>query len=132
MCLSDADALKTCLIKLRLVRNPIDINKEFSLWQLARIKDHIGEQDSFHVGSENLDKYLQSVLFLALTSHSFASKLLADIDPVALGYAYNDLRSEGINSTKLLFSLLLEQLTFDSVSCKVELAVAKQMYQDYV
>lgn len=130
--LRDADALKKCLIKIRLLQNAVDVNKEFSLWQLGYMKSHIGESDSFCAGRENLDKYFQSVLFLALTSRSFAMKLLGDIDPSALGYAYNDLRSDELNSTKLLFSLLLRRLTSASVACRDELAAAKREYRDYV
>lgn len=57
--LTDLAALKKCLVKLRLVRDPVNINEEFSLRQLGWLKSHIGQADSFDVGRENFDKYLQ-------------------------------------------------------------------------
>ncbi len=83
-------------------------------------------------GRENLDKYFQSVLYLALTSRSFTLSLLDDIDPETLGYAYNDMQSDGVNSTKLIFSLLLRRLTSASVACKEELSMVKREYQGYM
>lgn len=130
--LADLGALKKALLQLRLVRDPVDVNKEFSLRQLNWIKAHIEGVDKYKVGRENLDKYFQSVLYLALTSRSFTLNLLDDIDPTALGYAFNDMQSNNVNSTKLLFSLLLRHLTSDSVACKEELLMVKREYQDYV
>ena len=99
--LCDLGAVKKALVKLRLVRDPININEEFSLRQLGWIKAHIEGVGEVKIGRENLDKYFQSVLFLALTSRSFTLNLLDDIDPSTLGYAYKDMQSEGVNSTKL-------------------------------
>lgn len=130
--LTDLGALKKTLVKLRLVRDPINIHDEYSLKQLAWIKAHIEGVDNPKVGRENLDKYFQSVLYLALTSRSFMLNLLDDIDPSTLGYAYKDMQSEGVNSTKLLFSLLLKRLSSSSVSCQDELAIVKREYQDYM
>lgn len=53
-------------------------------------------------------------------------------NPSTLGYAYKDMQAEGVNSTKLLFSLLLRRLTSDSVACKEELAIVKREYRDYL
>ncbi len=130
--LSDLGALKKCLVKLRLVRDPVDIYEEFSLRQLNWMKAHIEQADSFAVGKANLDKYFKSVLYLALTSRSFTLNLLDEIDPGTLGYAYNDMRSNDVNSTKLLFSLLLRRLTAASVACKEELSMVKREYQNFV
>lgn len=130
--LTDLAALKKCLVKLRLVRDPVNINEEFSLRQLGWLKSHIGQADSFDVGRENFDKYLQSVLYLALTSRSFTLNLLGDIDPETLGYAYNDMQSDEVNSTKLIFRLLLRRLNSTSVACKDELSMVKREYQDYM
>lgn len=130
--LTDLGAIKKCLVKIRLVRDPVNINEEFSLRQLGWLKAHIDQVDSFAVGRENLDKYYKSVLFLALISRTFTLNLLDDIDPSTLGYAYKDMQAEGINSTKLLFSLLLQRLTSDSVACKEELAIVKREYRDYL
>ena len=128
--LTDLGAMKKCLVRIRLVRDPISIYEEFSLRQLGWLKAHIDQVDSFAVGRENLDKYFQSVLYLALTSRTFTLNLLDDIDPETLAYAYKDMQSEGVNSTKLLFSLLLRRLTSASVACKDELAIVKREYQD--
>ena len=130
--LTDLGALKKALLRLRLVRDTISINEEFSLRQLGWIEAHIAQADSFHVGRENIDKYLQSVLFLALTSRTFTLNLLDDIDPTALGYAFKDMQADSVNSTKLLFSLLLRRLTSASVACKEELAIVKKEYQDFM
>ena len=130
--LSDLGALKKCLVRLWLIRNPIDAREEFSLRQIGWIKTRTEGVDAFNAERKNLDKYFKSVLFFALISHSFALKLLDDIDPSALAYAFRDLRSDDVNSTKLLFSLLLRRLTFESVSCKEELLSAKREYQSYV
>lgn len=130
--LTELGALKKALLRLRLVRDTISINAEFSLRQLGWIEAHIAQADSFHVGRENLDKYLQSVLFLALTSRTFTLNLLDDIDPTALGYALKDMQADSVNSTKLLFSLLLKRLTSASVACKEELAIVKKEYQDFM
>ncbi len=130
--LTDFAALKKCLIKLRLVRDPININEEFTLRQLGWVKAHVGQVADHKVGRENLDKYFQSVLYLALTSRSFTLSLLDDIDPETLGYAYNDMQSDGVNSTKLIFSLLLRRLTSASVACKEELSMVKREYQGYM
>lgn len=130
--LTDLGALKKYLIKLRLVRDPINVHEEFSLRQIGWIKARIEGADAFHVERENLDKYFKSVLFLALTSRSLNLKLLDDIDPSALAYAFNDMRLDDVNSTKLLFSLLLSRLSFASVSCKEELLSAKREYLNYV
>ena len=130
--LTDFAALKKCLVKLRLVRVPVNINEEFSLRQLGWLKEHIGQAGSCNVGRENFVKYFQAVLFLALTSRTFNLKLLDDIDPEALGYAYNDMQSDGVNSTKLIFHLLLRRLSSASVACKDELSMVKREYQDYM
>ena len=114
------------------MRDPINIHDEYSLKQLAWIKAHIEGVDDPKVGRENRDKYFQSVLYLALTSRSFMLNLLDDIDPETLAYAYKDMESEGVNSTKLLFSLLLKRLSSSSVSCQDELAIVKREYQDYM
>lgn len=129
--LTDLGALKKALVKLRLVRNPININEEFSLRQLGWFKVHTAGIDDPKVGPENLDNYFKSVLFLALTSRSFTLALLDKVDPSSLACAYNDMQSDGVNSTKLLFSLLLRRLTFDSVACKEELSIVKREYYDY-
>lgn len=130
--LTDFAALKKHLVKLRLVRDPVVMNDEFTLRQIGWIKSHINQADEFHAGRENLDKYFQSVLFLALTSRSFALNLLDEIDPESLGYAYRDMQAEGVNSTKLIFRLFLRRLTSASVACKEELSMAKREYQDYM
>ena len=130
--LTDLGALKKTLVKLRVVRDPLNIHDEYSLKQLGWIKAHIEGVDDPKVGRENLDKYFQSVLYLALTSRSFTLNLLDDIDSETLAYAYKDMQSEGVNSTKLLFSLLLKRLSSSSVSCQDELAIVKREYQDYM
>lgn len=130
--LTDLGALKKALLQLRLARDSIDINAEFSLRQLNWMESHIAGVDSFTVDKSNLDKYFQSVLYLALTSRTFTLNLLDDIDPTTLGYALKDMQSYNVNSTKLLFSLLLRHLTSDSVACKEELLFAKREYLDYV
>ena len=132
--LTDLGALKKALLQLRLVRDPIDINVEFSLRQLNWMEAHIASAgiDSFVVDKSNLDKYFQTVLFLALTSRTFTLNFLDDIDPEALGYALKDMQSNSVNSTKLLFSLLLRHLTSDSVACKEELMTVKREYQDFM
>lgn len=130
--LADLGALKKALLQLRLVRDSIDINAEFSLRQLNWMEAHIAGIDSFTVDKSNLDKYFQSVLYLALTSRTFTLNLLDDIDPMALGYALKDMQADSVNSTKLLFSLLLRRLTSASVACKEELLFAKREYLNYV
>lgn len=130
--LTDLGALKKALLQLRLARDSIDINAEFSLRQLNWMEAHIAGVDSFTVDKSNLDKYFQSVLYLALTSRTFTLNLLDDIDPTTLGYALKDMQLYNVNSTKLLFSLLLRHLTSDSVACKEELLFAKREYLDYV
>lgn len=130
--LSDLGAVKKCLVKLRLVRDPINVNDEFSLRQVNWMKSHVSEAEIVEIGRENLDKYFKSVLFLALTSRSFVLNLLDEVDPSVLRYAMNDMKSDGVNSTKLLFSLLLKRLSFSSVSCKDELLAVKREYQDYM
>lgn len=130
--LTDLGALKRCLVKLRLVRDPVDLNEELSIRQLGWLKAHIGGAEPAVIGRENLDKYFQSVLYLALTSRSFMLNLLDDIDPSVLAYAFADMKADGVNSTKLLFSLLLRRLTSDSVACREELAVVKREYQDFM
>ena len=128
--LADLGALKKAL--LRLARDPVDVHEEFSLRQLNWVEAHIAGVDSFTVDKSNLDKYFKAVLYLALTSRSFTLNLLDDIDPTALGYALKDMQSYYINSTKLLFTLLLRHLTSDSVACKDELSTVKREYQDYM
>lgn len=130
--LTDLGGVKKTLVKLRLVRDPINIDEEFSLRQLGWLKAHIGDEEIPQIGRENMDKYFQSVLFLALSSRTFTLNLLDNIDPGVLSYALRDLKSDGVNSTKLLLSLLLKRLTSDSVACKDELAVVKREYQDYM
>lgn len=130
--LTDLGAIKKCLVKIRLVRDPISINEEFSLRQLGWIKAHIEGVGEVKIGRENLDKYLKVILFLGLTSRTFTLNLLDDIDPGVLSYALKDMQSDAVNSTKLLFSLLLKHLTSDSVACKDELAMVKREYQDYM
>lgn len=130
--LTDFVAIKKCLVRLRLVRDPVDVNVEYSLRQIGWMDAHIGDCSDFQVGKENMDKYFQSVLFLALTSRTFNLNLLDGIDQEALGYALRDMRSSGVNSTKLLFNLLLQHLTSDSVACREELATAKREYQDFM
>lgn len=130
--LADLGALKKALLRLRLARDPVDVHEEFSLRQLNWVEAHIAGVDSFTVDKSNLDKYFKAVLYLALTSRSFTLNLLDDIDPTALGYAFKDMQSYYINSTKLLFTLLLRHLTSDSVACKDELSTVKREYQDYM
>lgn len=130
--LTDLGAVKKTLIKLRLVRDPININEEFSLRQLGWLKAHMEGSEIAQIGRENLDKYFQTVLFMALSSRTFNLNLLDDIDPGVLSYALKDMQSDAVNSTKLLFSLLLKHLTSDSVACKDELAIVKREYQDYM
>lgn len=130
--LTDLGAIKKALVKLRLTRDPVDINEEFSLRQLGWVKAHIDGVESSRVGRENMDKYFKSVLFLALTSRTFTLNLLDDIDPETLDYAFRDMQSAGVNSTKLLFSLLVQRLSSDSVACKEELAAAKREYQNFM
>ena len=130
--LTDLAALKKCLVKIRLVRERFDINKEFTLRQLGWIQAHVDGIDNPKVGPENLDNYIKSVLFFALTSRSFTLALLDKVDPTSLACAYNDMQSDGVNSAKLLFSLLLRRLTFDSVACKEELSIVKREYYDYL
>ncbi len=130
--LTDFGALKKALLQLRLVRDSVDVHEEFSLRQFNWVEAHIAGVDSFTVDKSNLDKYFKAVLYLALTSRSFTLNLLDDIDPTALGYAFKDMQSYNVNSTKLLFSLLLRHLTSDSVACKEELAIVKKEYQDFM
>lgn len=130
--LTDLGALKKALLRLRLARDPVDVHEEFSLRQLNWVEAHIAGVDSFTVDKSNLDKYFKAVLYLALTSRSFTLNLLDDIDPTALGYAFKDMQSYYINSTKLLFTLLLRHLTSDSVACEDELSTVKREYQDYM
>lgn len=130
--LADLPALKKCLLKLRLVRDPVNLHDEFSLRELNWIKGHISEVSDPVVDSSNMAKYFKSVLYLALVSRSFVLSLLDDIDPVALAYAFNDMQSDGVNSTKLLFSMLLRRLSSDSVACEREMAQAKHEYQEYM
>lgn len=130
--LTDLGAVKKTLVKLRLVRDPVDIDTEFSIRQLGWARAHVEGVEIPQIGRENMDKYFQTVLFLALTSRTFNLNLLDDIDPGVLSYALKDMQSAGVNSTKLLFSLLLKRLTFDSVACKEELAIVKREYQDYM
>lgn len=130
--LSDLGALKKVLVKLRLVREPVVLNEEFSLRQINWMKSHVSDSEMAQIGRENLDKYFQSVLYLALTSRTFMLNLLDDIDPSVLQYALNDMQSDGVNSTKLLFSLLLRRLSSSSVACKDELLTVKREYQDYM
>lgn len=130
--LTDLGALKKALVKLRLVRDPVNLDEEFSLRQLEWIQAHVDGIDNPKAGPENLDNFFKSVLFLALTSRSFILALLDKVDPASLACAYNDMQSDGVNSTKLLFSLLLRRLTFDSVACKEELSIVKREYYDYL
>ena len=130
--LTDLGALKKTLVKLRLVRDQININEEFSLRQLGWLKAHMEGSEIAQIGRENMDKYFQTVLFMALSSRTFNLNLLDDIDPGVLSYALKDMQSDAVNSTKLLFSLLLKHLTSDSVACKDELAIVKREYQDYM
>lgn len=130
--LTDLAALKKALVKLRLVRDPVSVNEEFSLRQLGWLKAHIDGVEVAEIGRENLDKYFQSVLFLALTSRTFMLNLLDEIDPSVLRYAMTDMQSDGVNSTKLLFSLLLRRLSSSSVACKEELMTVKREYQDFM
>lgn len=130
--LSDLGAVKKCLVKLRLVREPVSMNEEFSLRQVNWMKSHVSEAEKAEIGRENLDKYFQSVLFLALTSRTFVLNLLDEVDPSVLKYALDDISSDGVNSTKLLFSLLLKRLSSSSVACKEELLAVKREYQDYM
>lgn len=130
--LSDLGAVKKCLVKLRLVREPVSMNEEFSLRQVNWMKSHVSEAEKAEIGRENLDKYFQSVLFLALTSRTFVLNLLDEVDPSVLKYAIDDISSDGVNSTKLLFSLLLKRLSSSSVACKEELLAVKREYQDYM
>ena len=130
--LTDLGAIKKCLVKIRLVREPIVLNEEFSLRQIGWLKAHIGGVEAVNIEREHLDKYFQSVLYLALTSRTFTLNLLDDIDPMALGYALKDMQADSVNSTKLLFSLLLRRLTSASVACKEELLFAKREYMNYV
>ena len=130
--LTDLGALKKALVKLRLVRKPININEEFSLRQLGWFKEHTAGAEIPQIGRENLDIYYNSVLFLALTSRTFNLNMLDEIDPAVLSYALKDMQSDGVTPTKLLFSLLLRRLTSESVACKDELAIVKHEYQDYL
>ena len=130
--LTDLGAMKKCLVRIRLVREPVEVNVEFSLRQLGWLKAHIDGVRDPKVGRENLDRYFKSVLYLALTSRTFTLNLLDEVDRETLAYAYKDMQSEGVNSTKLLFSLLLQRLTSDSVACKEELAIVKREYRDYL
>lgn len=130
--LTDLGALKKTLVKLRLVRDPIKIYEEFSLKQLDLFKEHTAGAEIPQIERENLDIYYNSVLFLALTSRTFNLNMLDEIDPAVLSYALKDLQSDGVNPTKLLFSLLLRRLTSESVACKDELAIVKHEYQDYL
>lgn len=130
--LTDLGALKKALVKLRLVRDPVNLDEEFSLRQLGWIQAHIDGIESPKVGKDNLEKYFKSVLFLALTSRSFTLNLLDEVDQETLCYAYEDMKAAGVNSTKLLFSLLLRRLSADDVACKDALAVVKREYQDYM
>ena len=130
--LTDLGAIKKCLVKIRLVCEPVEVNEEFSLRQLGWFKEHTAGVGDPKVGPENMDKYFKSVLFLALTSRSFTQTLLDEVDPSSLECAFNDIQSDGVNPTKLLFSLLLRRLTSDSVACKEELAIVKREYRDYL
>ena len=130
--LTDLGAVKKTLVKLRLVRDPINIDDEFSLRQLGWLSAHVEGAEILQIGRENMDKYFKSVLFLALTSRTFNLNFLDDIDPGVLSYALKDMLSAGVNSTKLLFTLLLKRLTSESVPCKDELAIVKREYQDYM
>lgn len=130
--LTDLGALKKALVKLRLVRDPVDINEEFTRRHLEWMKAHVEGSEKATIGRENLDKYFQSVLYLALTSRTFTLNMLDDIDPSVLQYALSDMKSDGVNSTKLLFSLLLKRLSSSSVACKDELLMVKREYQDFM
>ena len=130
--LSDLGALKKALVKLRLVRDPVNINEEFTRRHLEWMKAHVEGSEKAEIGHENLEKYFQSVLYLALTSRTFTLNLLDEIDPSVLQYALSDMQSDGVNSTKLLFSLLLKRLSSASVACKEELLTVKREYQDYM
>lgn len=129
--LEDVSALKKCLIKLRLIRNPININEEFTLRQLGWIKSTVEGAEECKIGRENMDSYFKAVLFLALISRTFTLSLLDELDPSVLDYAFKDLQAKGINSTRLLFDLLLKNLSSSSVACEAELAAAKREYQEY-
>ena len=130
--LSDLGAVKKTLVKLRLVRDPISVNEEFSLRQMNWMKAHVDGAEKATIGRENLDRYFQSVLYLALTSRSFTLNLLDEIEPTVLKYALEDMQSDGVNSTKLLFSLLQKHLSSSSVACRDELLKVKREYQDYM
>lgn len=130
--LTDLGAIKKALVKLRLVRDPVDVKQEFSIRQIEWMKAHTGGLEASSIGRENLEKYFKAVLYLALTSRSFMLSFLDDIDPEVLGYALKDMNADSVNSTRLLFSLLLKRLSSDSVSCKEELAIVKKEYQDYM
>lgn len=95
--LTDLGALKKALLRLRLVRNPIDFNAEFSLRQVGWLKAHVEGSEKAVIGRENLDKYFQSVLFLALTSRTFTLNLLDDVDPSVLQYALTDMQANSVH-----------------------------------
>lgn len=129
--LTDIAAIKRCLMNIRLLREPVVMNEEFSLRQLGWLDAQADGKCAERVTNEDLDKYFQSVLFLALTSRSFNLCMLDSLDPEILGYALRDMNAEGTNSTKLLFRLLLNRLSIESVPCKDELTAAKREYQEY-
>jgi len=129
--LKDLEGINRCLVRLRLVRDPVDALQEFSMWQTNWIEAQAGPSEGWGVSSANMDKYFQAVLFLATVSRTFTLNCLDELEPSALGYAWRDMQSDGINSTKLLFSLLLKYLTPQDVSCDRALALAKHDYKEY-